>query len=79
MRISVDAVISPLSVEYTTVVVKVMVVLSLVEQVTTDSSKSEEVKLQEHIPRIVSAIPVISICWVSFCKMLCFQLNIEMI
>ena len=62
MRISVDAVISPLSVEYTTVVVKVMVVLSSAEQVASDSSKSEEVKLQEHISWIVFAMLVFSVC-----------------
>ena len=60
--ISVDAVIFPLSVEYTTVVVKVMVVLSLVEQVASDSSKSDEVKLQEHISWIALAMLVFSIC-----------------
>ena len=59
--ISVDAVIFPLSVEYTTVVVKVMVVLSSAEQVTSDSSRSEEVKLQEHISWIASVILVFSI------------------
>ena len=59
--ISVDAVISPLSVEYTTVVVKVMVVLSSAEQVISDSSRSEEVKLQEHISWIASVILVFSI------------------
>ena len=68
--ISVDAVIFPLSVEYTTVVVKIMVLLSLVEQVTSDSSKSEEVKLQEHIPWIALVMPVFSICWASFWKMI---------
>ena len=67
--ISVDAVISPLSVEYTAVVVKVMVVLSSDEQVTSDSSRSEEVKLQEHISRIVLAMPVFSIRWASIWKM----------
>ena len=60
MRISVDAVISPLSVEYNTVVVKVMVLLPSVEQVASDSSKLEEVHLQEHISWIAAAIPVIS-------------------
>ena len=43
--ISVDAVICPLSVEYTTVVVKVMVVLSSAEQVASDYPRSKEVKL----------------------------------
>ena len=38
--------------------VKVMVLLSLVEQVASDSSKSEEVKLQEHISWIASAMLV---------------------
>ena len=70
MWISVDAVIFPLSVEYTTVVVKVMVLLSLVEQVASDSSKSEEVKLQKHISWIVLAMLVFSVCWLSFWKML---------
>ena len=68
--ISVDAVISPLSVEYTTVVVKIMVLLSSAEQVTSDSSKSEEVKLQEHIPWIALVMPVFSISWASFWKMI---------
>ena len=53
MWISVDAVIFPLSVEYTTVVVKVMVVLSFFEQVASDSPRSKEVKLQKHISQIV--------------------------
>ena len=61
MLISVDAVIFPLSVEYTTVVVKVMVVLSSAEQVASDFSKSECVKLQEHISWIVTAILVFSL------------------
>ena len=73
MWIRVDAVIFPLSVEYTTVVVKIMVVLSSAEQVASDSSKSEEVKLQEHISWIVFAILVFNICWASFWRMLCFQ------
>ena len=72
MWISVDAVISPLSVEYTTVVVKVMVVLSSAEQVASDSSKSEEVKLQEHISWIVFAMLALSIRLVCFWK-ICFQ------
>ena len=75
MWISVDAVIFPLSVEYTTVVVKVMVVLSLVEQVASDSSKSERVKLQKHISRIASAMPFFSKSWVSFWKMLYASVN----
>ena len=54
-------------------VVKVMVLLSLAGQVASDSSKSEEVKLQEHISWIVLEMPVISICWASFWKMLCFS------
>ena len=70
MLISVDAVISPLFVEYTTVVVKVRVVLSSTEQVTSDSSKSEEVKLQEHTSWIVFAMLVFSICWASSWRML---------
>ena len=62
MRIRVDAVISPLSVEYTTVVVKVMVLLPSVEQVISESSKLEEVKLQEHISWIMFAMLVFSVC-----------------
>ena len=65
--------ISPLSVEYTTVVVKIMVVLSSVEQVTSDSSKSEEVKLQEHISWIVFAMLALSIRLVCFWKISRFQ------
>ena len=38
------------------------------EQVASDSSTSEEVKLHEHDSRIASATPVFSICWVSFYK-----------
>ena len=76
MWISVDAVIFPLSVEYTTVVVKVMVVLSFFEQVASDSSKSERVKLQKHISWIASTMPVFSKSWVSFWKMLYASVNL---
>ena len=47
-----------------------MVVLSSAEQVTSDSSRSEEVKLQEHISWIVLAMPVFSIRWASIWKSL---------
>ena len=67
MWISVDAVIFPLSVEYTTVVMNFMVVLSA-EQVTSESSKSDVVKLHEHISWIVLAMPDFSISCVSFWK-----------
>ena len=50
-------------------VVKVRVVLSSSGQVTSDSSRSEEVKLQEHISRIVLVMPVFSIRWASVWKM----------
>ena len=46
-----------------------MVVLSSVEQVASDSSKSEEVKLQEHISWIASAMLVFSVSLVLFWKM----------
>ena len=52
-----------------------MVVLSLVEQVASDSSKSERVKLQKHISRIASAMPFFSKSWVSFWKMLYASVN----
>ena len=50
-----------------------MVVLSSAEQVASDSSKSEEVKLQEHISWIRFAMLVLSIRLVCFCKISCFQ------
>ena len=68
MRIRVDAVKIPLSVEYTTMVVKVRVVLSSAEQVILDSSTSDEVKLQEHISCIVFAMLVFSVSLVLFWK-----------
>ena len=50
-----------------------MVVLSPAEQVASDSSKSEEVKLQEHISWIAFAMLVLSIRLVFFWKISSFQ------
>ena len=67
IRISVDAVWFPLSDEYMMLVVKVRMFPSP-EQVASDSSTSEDLKLHEHDSRIASATSVFSICWVSFYK-----------